>query len=66
MARPKSANPKRHRIELRVTDDELSDIEYIARMLGVSKSEAILDAVSYRSLEIYEVSTERSKKMSRM
>ena len=63
MARPKSNNPKRNRIELRVTDDELNDIEYIARMLGISKSEAILDAVSYRSIEIYKVQKERNKKM---
>ena len=53
MARPKSTNPKKHRLELRLNDDELSDIDYIAKSLNVSRSEAILDAVQYRSQEIY-------------
>ena len=53
MARPKSINPKKHRLELRLTDAELDDIDYIAKSLKVSRSEAILDAVLYRSHEIY-------------
>lgn len=53
MARPKSQDPKKHRLEIRLTDDELDAVEYIAMELKLSKSEAVLDAVMNRSEEIY-------------
>ena len=53
MARPKSIDPKRHRLELRLTDDELDNIEYVAHTLGMTKSEAIVETMTYRADELY-------------
>lgn len=42
MARPKSENPKKERLNLRLTKEELEAIEYVANSLGLSISEAII------------------------
>ena len=54
MGRPKSTNPKCNRLELRLTADELEEVQYIAQELGVSMSDAIRDAIYWRSEEIYQ------------
>lgn len=53
MSRPVSENSKRHRLEIRLNDEELSAVQYIAKELGTSLSGAVLDAVMYRSEEIF-------------
>ena len=59
MARPKSENPKCHRLELRVNDEELESIEYVAKELGINRSEAIILTMTERADEIYRIRTER-------
>ena len=53
MARPKSLEPKKNRIELRLTDAELDAIEYVAKALGLDRSKAIIQTMTERADEIY-------------
>lgn len=62
MARPKKADEetKRHRLEIRATDAEINDIDYIAAFLKTSRAGAISDAVDSRAEEIYQAERNRS------
>lgn len=55
MARPKSPDPKRNRLELRLTSGELESIDYVAKALGVSRSEAVIQTMEERADEIFRV-----------
>ena len=51
--RPKSENPKKNILALRLTDAELEEIEKFAKKLKLSKSAAILKAVKeYRPIRL--------------
>lgn len=51
--RPKSENPKKNILALRLTDEELAEIEKLAAKLKLSKSAAILKAVKeYRPIRL--------------
>ena len=52
MGRLPSENPKRNRLELRLTDAELYRIDFIAKFLGVSRAEAITDTIASRFYEL--------------
>lgn len=43
--RPKSENPKKNILALRLTDEELAEIENLAAKLKISKSEAVLRGI---------------------
>ena len=61
MARPKSLEPKKNRLELRLTDAELDEIEYVAEALGIDRSKAIIQTMTERADEIYRVRTARNQ-----
>lgn len=55
MARPKKQETerKKNRLEIRLTDDELKTIDYIAEQLKLSRTEAILEAIQSRADDIW-------------
>ena len=59
MARPKSTDPKSQRIEIRLTPDELDNIDYVAHHLGMSRSEAIVRTMEERADEIFKIQKEQ-------
>lgn len=61
MARPKSTDPKNRRLELRLTDEELEQIDYVAEALGVDRSKAIVATMAERADEIFRVRLDRSR-----
>lgn len=61
MARPKSENPKKERLNLRLTKEELEAIEYVANSLGLSISEAIIKTMEERADEIFRVQESRQR-----
>lgn len=53
MARPLKENePRNKRIEIRLTAGELSDIDFVAKASGMTRTEAIIETMSYRADEI--------------
>ena len=61
MARPKSMDPKDKRMELRLTEEELNTIDYVASALGIDRSKAIIQTMTERADEIYRVRTARNQ-----
>ncbi len=54
MGRLPSDNPKKNRFEIRLTDEELENVDFIAHQLGVSRTQAILDSVESRYFQLCE------------
>lgn len=47
MGRPaKNKNPRTERLSLRVSPEEVSDIEYCANKLNVSRTDAIIEGIT--------------------
>ena len=47
-----SDNPKKNRFEIRLTDEELHNIDFIARQLGISRTEAVLNAIEFKYFQL--------------
>ena len=50
MGRLPSDNPKKNRFEIRLTDEELENIDFIAYQLDISRTQVILDSIESRYL----------------
>lgn len=61
MARPRSDKSKHHRLDVRLNDEELDAVRYIADSLGLSLSGAVLDAVMFRK-EVISRARQNAKK----
>jgi hypothetical protein len=54
MGRLPSDNPKKNRFEIRLTDEELENIDFIAYQLDVSRTQVILDSIESRYFQLCE------------
>lgn len=54
MGRLPSVNPKKNRFEIRLTDEELENIDFIAYQLGISRTQVILDSIESRYIQLCE------------
>ena len=54
MGRLPSDNPKKNRFEIRLTDEELNNVDFIAYQLGISRTQAILDSVESKYFQLCE------------
>ncbi len=54
MGRLPSDNPKKNRFEIRLTDEELENIDFIAYQLDISRTQVILDSIESRYFQLCE------------
>ena len=54
MGRLPSDNPKKNRFEIRLTDEELQFVDFIAFQLGISRTRAILDSIESKYFQLCE------------
>ena len=54
MGRLPSDTPKKNRFEIRLTDEELENIDFIAYQLDVSRTQVILDSIESRYFQVCE------------
>ena len=52
VGRPKSANPKDRRIEIRLTETEAQDLQYCADKLNISRTDVINKGVQWIKADI--------------
>ena len=64
-AKIQDSERKRHSFTLRLSDSELTDLDYISQETNQSRSAAIVESISLRALEIARCREERQKNSSK-